>query len=288
MKTMPSELKSIRPDTTVEWNPQVLDDWCLQNGASQEYVSETIGKNKLYLYQCAQKRRIGRDALIALQDLTGIPKSFFMGNKPAEDHKDDQTFEEHVQEAFKQPEEKKELRGYALFESLLKEKSLNARRFCQAVRIDDNWVSAWKTGRTKNPTKKRVKLLADFFGVPMERFYVRDEEPVPVRVYTAPASLFDLPEQEKPEEKDNVPEVSISCHQVAHTVSLECPQTVQTNPSKIPDGWMILMGLDANYFVKVDEIVQVRKLMNGTQVITKHGTFSVLDDAWNIMEMMAG
>lgn len=81
--TVPKEVKNIRPDTTVDWEPQVLEDWMGENGeVGLQWLSEAIGKNKLYLYNCRTRKRIGRDALIKLQELTGIPKSFFMGNKP--------------------------------------------------------------------------------------------------------------------------------------------------------------------------------------------------------------
>ena len=81
--TVPKELRKVRIDSTVDWEPKVLEDWMAEQGdVSIQWVSETIGKNKFYLYKCVQRKRIGKEALIRLQDLTGIPKSFFMGNAP--------------------------------------------------------------------------------------------------------------------------------------------------------------------------------------------------------------
>jgi len=173
--TVPKEVRNIRPDTTVEWNPQVLEDWMAEQGdVSMQWMSKQLGKNQLYLYQCSRRKRIGKDALIKLQDLTGIPKSFYMGNSMPEK-------EETV-------EEKKE---------------------------------------------------------------------TPIRVYTAPAEEFVTPEN------------------TAGIVDHE---------RKIPKGWISLSSPEANYFVRTDDIVHVRQLLNGTMVLTNHGTFSVIENGLTIME----
>ena len=175
--TVPKELRKVRIDSTVDWEPKVLEDWMAEQGdVSIQWVSETIEKNKFYLYKCVQRKRIGKEALIRLQDLTGIPKSFFMGNAP----------------------------------------------------------------------------------LPKE-----EEEQKPVRVYTAPAEEFGMETEKRPE--TNMPE----------------PKRT------MPKGWICLMGIEANYFLRADDIIQLRNQMNGTQVITNHGTFSVIDQACTIMERMA-
>lgn len=177
--TVPKELRSIRPDTTVEWNPQVLEDWMAEQGdVSMQWMSEQLGKNQFYLYKCKQRKRIGKDAIIKLQDMTGIPKSFFMGNA--------------------MPEEEEKM-----------------------------------------------------------------EEQKPVRVYTAPAEEFGIQTEKRPE--------------------VTTPEPKRT----IPKGWISVMGIDFYQFIRVDDIVQVKQLMNGARIITNHGTLDVIEPAHNIMERMA-
>ena len=181
--TVPKEIRNIRPDTTVEWNPQVLEDWMAEQGdVSMQWMSEQLGKNQFYLYKCKQRKRIGKDALIKLQDLTNIPKSFFMGN-----------------------------------------------------------------------------------AMPEKEEIVEEKKETPVRVYTAPAEEFGIETEKRPEQVEDMPETK----------------------GTIPKGWISLSSPECNYFVRADDIVQIRQLLNGTRVLTNHGTFDVLENGLTIMERMA-
>lgn len=183
-KTMPKELKKIRPDSTVPWNPQVLDDWMLENGVSKEWMSTTIGKNRFYLYNSASRGRIGVEPLQKIVDLTAIDKDLFLVKEETEE----------VREIPPKPEG-----------------------------VNESRVS-WE----------------EFHG------YNRKEEPV---CFTEPS-------------ESNAVEPK----------------------AKMPEGWIILTDIETNYFVRVSDIVQVREMLNGSQVITEHGTFKVTQRAWDIME----
>ena len=199
MKTMPKELKKIRPDSTIPWNPQVLDDWMLENGIGKEWLATTIGKNKFYIYNCASRGRIGRDALDEIVNLTGLDKDLLKMPKETEE----------VKEIPPKPEG-----------------------------VNEDRVS-W------------------------EEFHGYNKKPEEPKIYTAPAADFGIPDQEPP-----------AC--------MEMPK------AKMPEGWIILAGIETNYFVRVSDIVQVREMMNGSQVITQHGTFNVINRGWEIMERMEG
>lgn len=176
----PKEVQDFRPDSTVDWYPEVLQDWMNEQGeVSLTWLSETIGKNKFYLYKCMQRKRIGRLALVNLQDITGIPKSFFMGNKP-----------------------------------LPKEEETEVRK---------NDVFAEIEQKTEEP--QLTTTMKPMQGTPPKR--------------------------------------------------------------TLPKGWIAVSGVDFYQFVRADDIIQVRQLMNGTRVITNHGAFDVIDQAHTIMERMA-
>lgn len=67
----------------------------------------------------------------------------------------------------------------------------------------------------------------------------------------------------------------------------EEPETNASEPKMtMPKGWLCLTAIDANIYLKADDIIQLRNRMNGTTVITNHGTFDVINKAWIIMECM--
>ena len=58
---------------------------------------------------------------------------------------------------------------YAKFERLLKERNLTPYRVSLDTGIAQSTLSDWKSGRNK-PKVDKLKILADYFGVPIEYF----------------------------------------------------------------------------------------------------------------------
>lgn len=58
---------------------------------------------------------------------------------------------------------------YAKFERLLKERNLTPYRVSLDTGIAQSTLSDWKSGRSK-PKVDKLKILADYFGVPIEYF----------------------------------------------------------------------------------------------------------------------
>lgn len=58
---------------------------------------------------------------------------------------------------------------YEKFERLLKERNLTPYRVSLDTGIAQSTLSDWKTGRSK-PKVDKLKILADYFGVPIEYF----------------------------------------------------------------------------------------------------------------------
>ena len=58
---------------------------------------------------------------------------------------------------------------YEKFERLLKERNLTPYKVSLATGIAQSSLSDWKSGRSK-PKVDKLKILADYFGVPIEYF----------------------------------------------------------------------------------------------------------------------
>lgn len=58
---------------------------------------------------------------------------------------------------------------YKKFERLLKERNLTPYRVSLDTGIAQSTLSDWKIGRSK-PKVDKLKILADYFGVPLEYF----------------------------------------------------------------------------------------------------------------------
>ena len=58
---------------------------------------------------------------------------------------------------------------YSKFERLLKERNLMPYRVSLDTGIAQSTLSDWKSGRSK-PKVDKLKILADYFGVPIEYF----------------------------------------------------------------------------------------------------------------------
>jgi repressor LexA len=58
---------------------------------------------------------------------------------------------------------------YEKFERLLKERNLTPYRVSLDTGIAQSTLSDWKSGRSK-PKVDKLKILADYFGVPIEYF----------------------------------------------------------------------------------------------------------------------
>lgn len=58
---------------------------------------------------------------------------------------------------------------YSKFERLLKERNLTPYRVSLDTGIAQSTLSDWKSGRSK-PKVDKLKILADYFGVPIEYF----------------------------------------------------------------------------------------------------------------------
>lgn len=58
---------------------------------------------------------------------------------------------------------------YSKFERLLKERNLTPYRVSLDTGITQSTLSDWKSGRSK-PKVDKLKILADYFGVPIEYF----------------------------------------------------------------------------------------------------------------------
>ena len=58
---------------------------------------------------------------------------------------------------------------YKKFESLLTERGINAHKVSVSTGISTATFSQWKSGRSA-PKVDKLKLLADYFGVPIEYF----------------------------------------------------------------------------------------------------------------------
>lgn len=58
---------------------------------------------------------------------------------------------------------------YVKFERLLKERNLTPYRVSLDTGIAQSTLSDWKSGRSK-PKVDKLKILADYFGVPIEYF----------------------------------------------------------------------------------------------------------------------
>lgn len=58
---------------------------------------------------------------------------------------------------------------YKKFERLLKERNLTSYRVSLDTGIAQSTLSDWKIGRSK-PKVDKLKILADYFGVPIEYF----------------------------------------------------------------------------------------------------------------------
>ena len=58
---------------------------------------------------------------------------------------------------------------YEKFESLLKERNLTPYKVSLATGIAQSSLSDWKRGISK-PKVDKLKILADYFGVPIEYF----------------------------------------------------------------------------------------------------------------------
>ena len=56
---------------------------------------------------------------------------------------------------------------YEIFEKLCKEKGVTPYRVCESTGIKTSAISAWKGGRS-TPKFEKMKILADYFGVPVE------------------------------------------------------------------------------------------------------------------------
>ncbi|HAH92826.1 MAG TPA: XRE family transcriptional regulator [Dielma fastidiosa] len=59
--------------------------------------------------------------------------------------------------------------SYDKFNVLLEKKELTAYKVCKDTGISTVTISQWKTGRSK-PKLDKLKILADYFGVPIEYF----------------------------------------------------------------------------------------------------------------------
>ena len=58
---------------------------------------------------------------------------------------------------------------YKKFETLLNEREITAYKVSKDTNISQSTLSDWKTGRSK-PKIDKLKILADYFGVPIEYF----------------------------------------------------------------------------------------------------------------------
>lgn len=59
---------------------------------------------------------------------------------------------------------------YERFESLLKRDNVKVSDVCKATGIRNSTMTDWKKGRT-TPKADKLKLIADFFHVPVDYFY---------------------------------------------------------------------------------------------------------------------
>ena len=58
---------------------------------------------------------------------------------------------------------------YIKYERLLKERQITSYKVSKDTGIPTATLSDWKTGRSK-PKIDKLKILADYFGVPLEYF----------------------------------------------------------------------------------------------------------------------
>ena len=58
---------------------------------------------------------------------------------------------------------------YEKFEALLKKKNVTPYKVSKETKISTATLSDWKNGRSK-PKADKLKILADYFGVPIEYF----------------------------------------------------------------------------------------------------------------------
>ena len=81
--------------------------------------------------------------------------------------------------------------SYKKFEELLKEKGTTTYRVSKATGISGATFSDWKSGRS-SPKLDKIKMIADYFGVPIDYFLVSDAQSDSVFGY-APKKLNRVP-----------------------------------------------------------------------------------------------
>lgn len=65
--------------------------------------------------------------------------------------------------------------SYEIFASLCKERGESAYQVSKATGVTTATLSSWHLGRY-TPKVDKIQLIADHFGVPVERFIVNDDE----------------------------------------------------------------------------------------------------------------
>lgn len=64
---------------------------------------------------------------------------------------------------------------YKRFEKLLKDNNTTSYKVCKDLGISPSAITAWKQGRTV-PKSDSIKKIADYFSVPMEYFYEKEDD----------------------------------------------------------------------------------------------------------------
>ena len=65
---------------------------------------------------------------------------------------------------------------YANIKRLCDENHITTYRLCKELGFSTALMSQWKSGR-QNPSGKKLRQIAEYFGVPMEFLFVGDYEP---------------------------------------------------------------------------------------------------------------
>ena len=65
---------------------------------------------------------------------------------------------------------------YANIKKLCDEKGITTYKLCKDLGFSTALMSQWKSGR-QNPSGKKMRAMAEYFGVPVEYLYVGDYEP---------------------------------------------------------------------------------------------------------------
>lgn len=70
---------------------------------------------------------------------------------------------------------------YEIFETLLQDRGLKAADVCRGTELPSSLFSEWKRGKS-NPKIDKLQKIADYFGVPLNYFMIKETTPAALKV----------------------------------------------------------------------------------------------------------